>query len=240
VAGWLSLFSGDYPGALPLCEESVALFKELGHEADGARTKIALGTTSAVLGKEEGPRIVSEALTACRERGDGYGTALALTALGELSRATGDHAQARTCYEQALELLRELGNTYWLGLLMHNLSHLHIHEGDWKGAAELLVHTVELGQEFNYPMAVNLYLAAMGSVAVMRGRAEEGIRLFGAADAFLQSLGAAFEPTDQAVFDRHISAAKMALGEVAFQAAWKQGAQWTREEAIAATLPLRS
>ncbi len=240
VAAWLSLISGDYPAALPLCEESVALFKSLGREHEGARTKIALGTTSAVLGREEGLQFVNEALAACRQQGDRYGTAVALIALGEVARAISDQDGARACYEEAMGLLSELGNTYWPGLLYQNLAHFRLHEGDWKGAAELLAQTAELGQEFNYPMVVNLYLAAMGGVAVVRGREAEGVRLFGAVDAFLKSLGAAFEPTDQAEFDRHVATAKAALGEATFEVAWKQGAAWTRDEAIAVALELRS
>jgi predicted ATPase/class 3 adenylate cyclase len=240
VAGWLGVLSGDYASALPHSEESLAIFQELGREAEGARAQIVLGVTSAVLGKEEGPGQVNDALAVCAEHGDRYGTALGLVALGELQRGIGNGELARSCYEDAMAILRELGNIYWPCLLNQNLAHLRLHEGDWKGAAELLAPTAELGQEFNYVLVVNLYLVAMGGVAVVRGRAEEGVRLFGAVDALLRSLGATLEPPDQAEFDLHVAAAKSTLGEARFQAAWQEGARWTREEAITATASLRS
>jgi predicted ATPase/class 3 adenylate cyclase len=241
VAGWLALIGGDYAAANTLSEESVAVYRALGAEADGARAKIALGVTSAALGRiPEGPDLVAEALAASRAAGDTYGTALSLIALGELARAMGDKEQARASYEEAMGLLRKLGNMFWPGMLIQNLAHFRLHDGDWQTAAQLLVETLKLGLEYNYPMVVNLYLAAMAGVAVVRGQPEQGVRLYGAVDTLLKSLGSAFEPTDQAEVDRHMATAKAALGEEAVAAAWREGAGWTRQKAIAATIPLRS
>jgi class 3 adenylate cyclase len=55
----------------------------------------------------------------------------------------------------------------------------------------------------------------------------------------LHSLGAVVQPSDQAEFDRYIAAAKAALATDEAEAAWQQGAGWSRDQAIAATLPLR-
>ncbi len=241
VAGWLSLFSGDFPGAFPFSEESVAIYRELGTEADSARAKIVLGSASAALGKiPEGPELLLEACATCRERGDDYGRTVALIALGEVARAMEEKDQARAYYEEAMVLLRAMKNTFWPGLLIQNLAHFQLHDGDWRGAARLLVETLELGLEYDYPMMVNLYLAAMAGVAVVRGEPAEGVRLLGTVDALLKSLGASFEPTDQAELDRNLTAAKSALGEDVFAAAFAEGMTHSRGQAIAATIKLRS
>jgi hypothetical protein len=125
-------------------------------------------------------------------------------------------------------------------LVTTNLAYHHLRDGDWRTATELLGKTLELGQEFNYPMVVSMSLAAMGGVAVMRGRAVEGVRLLAAVERMLASIGLAPEPTDRAEWDRHLAAARAAVGEAAVAAAMAEGAGWTREQAIAATLPLRS
>jgi predicted ATPase/class 3 adenylate cyclase len=240
VAGWLAVFCGDYERALPLCEEGLSIFQELGLEAESAQCKTALGLTSSVMGRiPQGPQLLEEALERLRRAGDRHRTAIALISMGEVARALGNKVEARSRYEQAMVLLQEMGNTYWPGLLMQNLAHFSLHDGDWRKAAELLARTLELGLEFNYPMAVNLYVAAMGGVAVVRGKPEEGARLFGAVDALLKSLGASFEPTDQAELEHHQRTAREQLGQDAFEAAWKEGAAWSREQAIAATLRLR-
>jgi hypothetical protein len=103
----------------------------------------------------------------------------------------------------------------------------------------LLAEALELGREYNHAMVVNLYVAAMGGVAVVRGRVIDGARLFGAVSAALQLLGAAFEPTDQQELERHMAAARSALGDEAFEQAFAEGSHWPLDRAIDASLPLR-
>jgi hypothetical protein len=86
---------------------------------------------------------------------------------------------------------------------------------------------------------VNHYIAAMGEVALIRGKPVEAARLFGAADAFLRSLGVQFEPTDQAAFERNMVAARSQLGAASFDLRFAEGARWNKAEAIAASIPLR-
>ena len=208
--------------------------------AGAARSQIVLGLTGFALGKNpDGPQLVEQALVACRASGDAFGAALALNVLGELARAGGRFAEARTAYEEANRLFRQTGNIVFPSLLAVNLVHCHLHEGDWRAAAALLAETLEMGVSFNYPLHISYYLASMACVAVVRDRPIDGIRLFGAFEALNASLGAEVGPQDQAEFDGYIAAAKRALGEAVVDEEWKRGASWTRDQAIAATLALR-
>jgi predicted ATPase/class 3 adenylate cyclase len=240
AAGWLAIFSGDYRGALGHCEKALALFEEAGTPADVARTKMALGITTGVLGRiEESARLLGTALTVYRDLNDTHGTARALIALADAARARGDEPAAIECCREALSLLRAIGNVHWAGHVLQSLAQFRLHQGDWKGASGLLAEALELGREYNHAMVVNLYVAAMGGVAVVRGRATDGARLFGAVSAALQLLGAAFEPTDQQELERHMAAARSALGDEAFEQAFAEGSHWPLDRAIGATLPLR-
>ena len=241
VAGWLHLLSGDYPTASPLCEEGVAMLKELGEAGRSGRLLTALGATSAGLGKiPEGPEMVGQALSLCRAAGDDYGAAVALIAIGEVARAMEDHPAAVASYAEAMDLLQPVGNTYWPALVQQNLAHFALHEGDWVRAASLLQETLQLGQQYNYPMAVNLYLAAMGGVAAVRGQAVRAVEIFGAVTAQLAALGASFEPTDQAEMDRYVQQLKEVLTEGAFQDVFTRGLSWDLEQALAAAATLGS
>jgi hypothetical protein len=208
--------------------------------AGAAQSEIVLGLTGFALGKNpDGPRLVEEALVACRRSGDDFGTAFALLVLAELARATGRFAEARPGYEEAIRLFRQTGNIVFPSLLAVNLVHCHLHEGDWRAAAAVLGETLEMGVSFNYPLHISYYLASMACVAVARGRAIDGVRLFGAFDALNASLGAEVQPHDRAEFDSYVAAAKHALGDAVVDEEWKRGASWTRDQAIAATLALR-
>jgi tetratricopeptide (TPR) repeat protein len=238
--GWLALVSGDYAAALRHCEQARSVMEQAGTASELAHTKLALGIAAATLGRvPDGTQLLHEALAMYRDLSEPYGTALALIALGEGARACGDERRAAECHEEALSLLRASGNVYWPGQLLQTLAHFRLHEGDWKGACVLLAEALELAREYDYPRVVKLYVAAMGAVAMARGRALEGAQLFGAVSAAQQLLGALFEANDQQELERHMAAARGALGDEAFERAFAEGSHWSLDQAVAATLPLR-
>ncbi len=61
-------------------------------------------------------------------------------------------------------------------------------------------------------------------------------RLFSAAEALLDAIGAHLEPADRVEFDRNVTAARAQLDEVAFAAAWAEGRTMNLEQAIAYAL----
>jgi hypothetical protein len=241
AAAITGLVSGDFVPALACAEEGVAIWRAAGNATAGARTQIVLGFISFALGKDpDGARLVEQARATCRASGDAFGAALALNVLGELARATGRFAEARAAYEEAIGLFRQTGNIVLPSLFAVNLAQCHLHEGEWRTAVALLAETVEIGVGFNYPMHTAYYLASMACVAMLRERPIDGIRLFGAFETLNASLGAAVQPQDQSEFNGYIAAAKRTLGEDVVAEEWKRGASWTRDQAIAATLVLRS
>jgi len=240
AAAQLAVASGDHAGALRHCGEALALLEDGATASDLARATMTFGVASAALGRiPEGAQFLVAALTMYRELNDPRGTALALIALGDGARASGDELTATSCHQEALSLLQATGDVYGRGQLLQNLAYSTLHEGDWKRAALLLTEVLELGREYDYPGVVNLYLAAMGGMAVARGRAAEGARLLGAVSAALQLLGATFEPTDQQELERHMASARSELGDEVFEQAFAEGSHWSLDQAIAATLPLR-
>jgi predicted ATPase/serine/threonine protein kinase len=240
VASWLAILSGDIGAVLSHTTEGVAIWKALGREPEGARTKILLGPATAVTGSfPEGLAMVQEACDTCRASGDRFGVALALNVLAELARATGNYVEALARNEEMIAILRELGHVVQVSLFAVNLAYCHLHEGDWARAAEAVTDTLEMGQELMNPFNVAYYVSVMASVAVVRGKPVEGLRLFGAFDTMLRSIGATMQPTDQAEVERYVAAATSALGEDAARAAREEGSRWTRDHAISMTLSLR-
>jgi predicted ATPase len=241
VAGWLRVISGDWKGALPLFAECRPIFERLEMANAAALSSMAKGITrTAATGDPAGIEQVVAALRQLRALGDAYGTGLTLTALGEGARLGGAPEKAQGHFEEALVCMRAVGNTYWIGALLENLAHVRLQLQDWTGAVSLLKEALELAHEYDYPMMVNHYIAAMGEVALIRDKPVEAARLFGAADAFLRSLGVKFEPTDQAAFEQNITAARALLGPALFDLRLAEGAQWSKAEAIAASISLRS
>jgi predicted ATPase/class 3 adenylate cyclase len=241
VAGWLRILSGDWRGALPFFQECRPIYERLNLRHEAALTLMAEGVTKTVSTADPaGQSEVLAALQIFRELDDTYGIALSLTALGESARLRGEDETAQRHFEEALTAIRLVGNTYWISALLENLAHVRLRLGDWIGAVSLLTEALELANEFDYPIVVYDYIAAMGEVALVRGRAEEAARLFGATASFLRSLGVAFEPTDQAALERNMATARDKLGATLYEARFQEGAQWGKSQAISATAALRN
>jgi tetratricopeptide (TPR) repeat protein len=237
VVGWVKIFAGDYAGALANCRQSLELFSKLDNQSDIARTKMTLGITGAVTGQiENGPELIMEALSMYEALEDSRGTALAFTALGEGARAAGDRGTAEQCYQSALALVVESGNVYWQGGLLNNLTHFRLHEGNWQEALEMASEALKLGEEYGYPMVVNLAIAALGGVAVTRGDAKLAAQLFGVTDKLLTELGAVFEPLDLVELEKNTASAKALLSPQEYAAAFAEGQSWTLDKTITAAL----
>jgi len=65
---------------------------------------------------------------------------------------------------------------------------------------------------------------------------ERAARLFGTAAALREDIGWALPPAKRAEHDRTVAAARGALGEEAFAAAWARGHELSLEETIKDTL----
>src|SRR6266536_6536760 len=63
-------------------------------------------------------------------------------------------------------------------------------------------------------------VVGLGAVAAFEGRAESAARLFGAAEASLETLGAELWPSNRGVYERSVAAARTALDPAVVEAAW--------------------
>jgi predicted ATPase/class 3 adenylate cyclase len=229
IASLIRYMSGDPATALEYSVESYLTYLNLGDQGGIASSGAMAGIAKATAGDlEDGGRLIFESLELSRKLGDAYGTALALIAMGEGTRAQGDEAAAKRYYNDALRLLEGLGDTYWPGHLLQNLAHFQLHKGNWRAAAKLACQALAIGEQYDYPMVVNLAVAAISGVLVAKGHAVKSAYLIGAVRARLDRLGAQFEPTDAADFQRIASTVREGLGRKRFLSESKRGAssQW--------------
>ena len=79
-------------------------------------------------------------------------------------------------------------------------------------------------------------LAGLAQVAGAAGDAEGAARLFGAAEALRQAIGAPIHPPESALYESCIEAVRCRLGRQAFEAAWAEGRALSLEQAVAFAL----
>ncbi|HVO00663.1 MAG TPA: tetratricopeptide repeat protein [Candidatus Cybelea sp.] len=241
VAGWLKLIAGDWSGALPFFQDCLPIYERLQMQPEATKAKMLEGIMRLTTASDRSALApVQAALQTFKDLGDQTGIGLTLTALGECARLEGRNQDAEACFQQALDAMRAVGNTYWTLALLENIAQVRLQNGDWVTASGLLKEALSLSDDYEDPTLVNSYVAAMGQVALIRGLPDEAARLLGAADHFLKTAGVKFAPADQAQFEQCMEKTRALLGDPLYGTRIAEGASWSPTEAIAATVRLQS
>jgi predicted ATPase/class 3 adenylate cyclase len=235
--GQIAIHQGDYTAAHAALKQAVRLFRETGDTwgvvgAVGSLGEVALATGNYTAARS----MYEEVLTTARAAGFTGRIASALSDVGELRRLQGDHERAGTLYAESLALARRLGNKVGVANALHNLGHVALHARDHARAAALFAESLGLFRELGDKRGLAACLAGMGGVAAARGRAAQGARLLGAADALLKAINAHLPPTDRAEITHNVAVARHQLDEEAFERAWSRGRAMSLEEAVADAL----
>jgi predicted ATPase/DNA-binding CsgD family transcriptional regulator len=204
--------------------------------ADGDKRELgwclwALSTT--LPSDEEAEAVCQEAMVLLRDVADQPGLGLVYNSIGEHARLSGDHARARSAYERSLAIAKATGDARRQYYVWYNLAFVAQREGDHHEAIRALRRSLVLCQELGVPTdVVQELLALAGSLGAL-GEPLRAARLFGAAQAYLQSSGTLIDPSDQPEHDRNMALVRAQLGEAAFDAAWAAGQAMTFEQAVA-------
>jgi hypothetical protein len=79
-------------------------------------------------------------------------------------------------------------------------------------------------------------LEGLTAIAVAQAQFERAARLFGALDGLREATGQPRPPAERVAYERSVSAARSAIGERAFEAAWAEGKAMELEQAISYAL----
>jgi non-specific serine/threonine protein kinase len=178
------------------------------------------------------------AIAYVRASGDALFTGLLLGLIGWWMLADGDVVGARRYKEESLAALRELGATEAIGLALLGMAHVARQTGDDEWLGSLLLESASLLRETGSP-GLNDWLSFVGQIQAERGEYVRGVRLLAAGDspgARFGSLRLLLYQTPRSAVDESMAAARAALGEVAFEAAWLEGKALPAHQAVMAAL----
>jgi len=232
-AGSLARLQGDYGAAQALYEESLTIFRELEDEQGIAYSLRGLGWAAHDQGDCAAARaLYEESLALFREPGDKQGIADVLWRLGSVARDQRDYGAARALLEESLALFGELGDKQGIAVSLGGLGDLARDQGDYGTARTLFEESLALFREIGLKLHIEEDLERLAAVAVAQAQSERAARLFGAAERLREAMGAALPPVHRAEHDRCVAAARAALAEEAFAAAWAEGMAMPLEEAV--------
>jgi predicted ATPase/DNA-binding CsgD family transcriptional regulator len=219
-----------------LCEESAAMFRQVGDKSGLAVTLGVQGITALQQGDVERARAsFEECLNLFREVGDRWGIVSTLAHLGIIPLSAGDNAGAVRYFEEAVALSNDMGGRIPAAYIsLYNLALIAQSEGNREQASELYVEGLQLAVEVGDKANVAYCLEGLAGLIGQHGEAERAVRLYGASEALLESIGAPLyvHAQDRALYEKAVEDLRSHLGEKAFGVAWAEGRTMPLEQAV--------
>jgi predicted ATPase/serine/threonine protein kinase/DNA-binding CsgD family transcriptional regulator len=191
TAGRLALNQGDMDWGEVLCEQSLALCRELG---DTAGIALSLQRLAVVAWVRNNPTVAcaltEEALTLWREVGDKAHVAWALSWLAYMACQQGEYARGLALCEESLALHRQLESKIGTADVLLRLAEVRYFS---LSAPELILSLLEealaLSKEVGDKMGIAVCLRLLGQFALSQGNAAEAHSLAGEALALFREIG---------------------------------------------------
>jgi len=230
--GLVALFAGEYAAARARLEEAVNLRRSLG---DNHGLALALNYVATVAREQEDyPEArawLEESLALSEDLGDRSLSSKTLGTLGSVAHLLGDHDLAQLRYKQSMVLAEQLGNRYVQAWALHNMGCLALDRGEYRTARACLGQSLELRDEHDNQGLVHM-LAEFSALAAAEGLSSSALRLAAATASLTQKTGILVQHSERGRLERWLAAARQAVGEEAAAAAWTQGYQMRRDQAI--------
>ena len=196
---------------------------------------------AGILASEQGDyaaahALYEESLALSRELGDTYTIAHLLNNLGNVAAKQDDYATARALYEESLAIRREIGDRQGMVYSLINLGSAAKDHGDYAAAYDLCGEGLTISKELGDKQGIGFALMELADVAAGQGQTARAARLWAAAEALRAAIDSPLPSYMQAGYDRKTAAARVSLGEAAYERAWEVGRAMTVEEAIAYAL----
>jgi predicted ATPase/DNA-binding XRE family transcriptional regulator len=237
VTGMLAGGQGDYDRAVELFEQSLTLYRNMGHTKGTSGPLRELGAVAYHRGDfSQAERLSEQALAISRESGSAFGSGLAVCTLADALRAQGDIERARALLEESMTSLRR--RTYplrvanALATTLSRLGSIECELGRNARAGQLHRESLALARRFGFTFEVFVWLEGMARVEALQGRPQRSARLLGASAAHREDLGTPLTPITRADYDHAANAAQRELGEEAFEVAWAEGRAMSLEVII--------
>jgi hypothetical protein len=186
-----------------------------------------------------GRSLLEEALSLNREIGDKEGIAVSSSLLAELALSQNDLATARSLAEESLVLYREMEYRKGTAESLCLLARIATVSGDYASASTLCTECLAIAKEMDDKelLASGLeglagVIAAQESVEISTKNALWAAKLWGAAEAVREAIGAPIPPLERATYACAVTAVRTQLGEETFAAAWGEGRSMTSEQVL--------
>jgi len=238
---------GDYSKGRVLFEENLARQRELGNKR-GIAFSLCMFAQMLVDCQHDSATVRSlpeEGLALFREIGDKWGIATAFMLLGQVALQQGDLPTASSLAEESVRLCKEVGHRWDTGpsiaifasQAVAVLAKVADVQHDQVRARALFKESLDIAREVGDKVLIASGLESLAGVVAAQGEPVWATRLWGAAEALRETIGAPMPPVEHASYERATVAVHVYLGERTFAAVWAEGGTMTPEQVLLAREP---
>jgi non-specific serine/threonine protein kinase len=228
---------GAYARATALCEESLALAREVGDTEGIANALLGLGDLARDQGDAGQVRAYcEESLVLFRELDQQWAIGFTLNNLALAAYLEGDLALAASRAAESDSCFRGLRGGPSQAEVLVTVGRVREAQGEAAAAQASLTEALTLAWAKGPRLVVAMALEALGAQAVGKGHAQQGVRLLAAVAMLRQTMGTPIRPADRPSIERTLATARTTLGDAPFTNAWATGETLPLEEAIALAL----
>jgi predicted ATPase/DNA-binding SARP family transcriptional activator len=231
-AGAIACLQARPESALVHLNEAVQLAETLGDERLLAYVRNYRGMSLTQVGSDEAEEPVRQALAWFREAGDMYGLRLSFLLLSALHQNRGELQQAVEMAEEGVRVARVFGLDRELAISLQSLGMAVLQTGAMRRATALLRQSVEAIQRDPQALFLSRGLEMLASCLVTRGALVPAVRLYGAAMAQREKIGAKMWQMDKNRHEPLIRHAREAMGDADYDAAFADGRAMDPETAV--------
>ena len=227
---------GHYDQAQVLLLESLALYQELGDQQRVGWVRYLLARLLFVWHQDQAlaRHLAEQSMAYFREQGDTPYRVYPLGLLGLLHLEQGELAQARALLEESLALGKRTGvetDAYELHL---GLARLLALQGEETMARRLYAETLSLLTECRvYSEGIAASLEGLAALEVEHDAQKDAARLWGAACALREGIGAPIPLVQHASLERSQAQVRASLGTSVWHQSWEEGQRLRPEQALA-------
>lgn len=236
TSGFIRLTWGDYPGALQVLKEGLAIAREIQDTENVAWGLSRIGAVLTFQGHyTEASGYLEEGLELAIELGSEAKLiqAWCLNFLGDVRLSRKEYLEAQADYEESVAILRKLQNQSMLAFSARRLGLLALRRGELDEAQSLFEESLLLNQAVNHTQGMAASLAALAGLAVARGSLIRGAQLCGASEGILAATSASLYQSDLNEYERTAASVTARLDDPEISAAWSKGASMSLDECVA-------
>jgi len=156
--------------------------------------------------------------------------------LGQVLWCLEEYEAAEAVCTECLPMWQELGNRISVAGTLYTLGCVTLLSGDVARGQAYLTEGLANYTAVQKRRGVAMCLEGLAAVALAQKQPERAARLLGAAAALREAGRHIPYPAEQSVIEQSLAAARAAVDEATFTAAWEAGRALTQEQAVAEAL----